>query len=81
MLSDYSVFSFNFVDENKKEALYWRDVGTLEAYYEANMDMVSVSPVFNLYDETGRSERISANILRQNSCSRNLPALGTHSTL
>jgi len=52
MLDDYRVFSFNFVDENKKEeALYWRDVGTLEAYYEANMDLVSVSPVFNLYDE------------------------------
>ena len=51
MLNDYDVFSFNFVDENKKEALYWRDVGTLEAYYEANMDLVSVSPVFNLYDE------------------------------
>jgi len=52
MLDDYRVFSFNFVDENKKEeALYWRDVGTLEAYYEANMDLVSVSPVFNLYDD------------------------------
>src|SRR5512135_2923299 len=50
MVGDYRVFSFNFVDENKKEALYWRDVGTLEAYYEANMDIVSVSPVFNLYD-------------------------------
>jgi glucose-1-phosphate adenylyltransferase len=50
MVDDYKVYSFNFVDENKKEALYWRDVGTLEAYYEANMDMVSVSPVFNLYD-------------------------------
>ncbi len=51
MLDDYRVFAFNFVDENKKEALYWRDVGTLEAYYEANMDLVSVSPVFNLYDD------------------------------
>jgi glucose-1-phosphate adenylyltransferase len=50
MMEDYRVYSFNFVDENKKEALYWRDVGTLEAYYEANMDVVSVSPVFNLYD-------------------------------
>ena len=50
MLGDYRVFAFNFVDENKKEALYWRDVGTLEAYYEANMDIVSVSPIFNLYD-------------------------------
>jgi glucose-1-phosphate adenylyltransferase len=50
MIDDYKVYSFNFVDENHKEALYWRDVGTLEAYYEANMDVASVSPVFNLYD-------------------------------
>ena len=39
-------------DENRKEALYWRDVGTLEAYYDANMDVASVSPVFNLYDKS-----------------------------
>ena len=51
LLNEYKVFSFNFIDENKKEALYWRDVGTLEAYYEASMDLVSVSPVFNLYDK------------------------------
>jgi glucose-1-phosphate adenylyltransferase len=51
MVDDYRVYSFNFVDENQKEALYWRDVGTLEAYYEANMDVASVSPIFNLYDE------------------------------
>ena len=51
MVDDYKVYSFNFIDENRKEALYWRDVGTLEAYYEANMDLVSVAPVFNLYDE------------------------------
>ncbi len=51
MMEDYKVYSYNFVDENKKEALYWRDVGTLEAYYEANMDLVSISPVFNLYDK------------------------------
>jgi len=51
MIEDYRVYAYDFVDENKKEALYWRDVGTLEAYYEANMDIVSVSPIFNLYDE------------------------------
>ncbi len=50
MVGDYRIYAFDFVDENKKQALYWRDVGTLEAYYEANMDIVSVSPVFNLYD-------------------------------
>jgi glucose-1-phosphate adenylyltransferase len=51
MVKDYRVYSFDFVDENQKEAQYWRDVGTLEAYYEANMDIVAVSPVFNLYDD------------------------------
>ena len=47
IISKHRVFAYNFVDENQKDALYWRDVGTLDAYYEANMDLVSVSPVFN----------------------------------
>ena len=50
MISKHRVFAYNFVDENSSESLYWRDVGTLDAYYEANMDLVSVSPIFNLYD-------------------------------
>lgn len=33
-----------------RDRAYWRDVGTLESYYEANMDLVSVDPVFNLYN-------------------------------
>ncbi len=51
IIGKHRVFAYNFLDENKKEALYWRDVGTIDAYYEANMDLVSVSPVFNLYDK------------------------------
>jgi glucose-1-phosphate adenylyltransferase len=51
ILDQYKIYAYNFIDENMKEAQYWRDVGTLEAYYEANMDLVSVSPVFNLYDK------------------------------
>ena len=50
LLGHYKMMAFNFVDENKQQALYWRDVGTLDAYYDANMDVASVSPVFNLYD-------------------------------
>ncbi|HEV2490684.1 MAG TPA: glucose-1-phosphate adenylyltransferase [Candidatus Acidoferrales bacterium] len=46
------VFAYDFRDENKNEAPYWRDVGTLDAYYEANMDLVAVSPIFNLYDKS-----------------------------
>lgn len=37
-------------DENKRQAKYWRDIGTIDAYYEANMDLVLPEPVFNLYD-------------------------------
>src|ERR1700756_4837636 len=51
LLNEYKVFSFNFIDENRKQVLYWRDVGTLGAYYDASMDLVSVSPVFNMYDK------------------------------
>lgn len=50
MLDSYKVYAYNFIDENKKKAQYWKDVGTIDAYYEANMDLVAVSPVFNLYD-------------------------------
>jgi glucose-1-phosphate adenylyltransferase len=44
------VLAYDFVDINAKAARYWRDVGTLDAYYEANMDLIAVSPEFNLYD-------------------------------
>lgn len=45
-----NIVAHNFIDMNKKESLYWRDVGSLDAYYESNMDLVQVSPQFNLYD-------------------------------
>ncbi len=51
ILDKYKIYAYNFVDENKQEALYWRDVGTLDAYYDANMDVASISPIFNLYDK------------------------------
>ena len=44
------VYAYRFYDENKKASKYWRDVGTLDAYYEANMDLCRVNPEFNLYD-------------------------------
>ncbi|MBP7779569.1 MAG: glucose-1-phosphate adenylyltransferase [Acidobacteria bacterium] len=44
------VHAYPFYDENKKAAKYWRDIGTLDAYYEANMDLCHVNPEFNLYD-------------------------------
>lgn len=50
MIGTHRVFAYMFRDENKKEAQYWRDVGTLDSYWEANMDLVDVDPIFNLYD-------------------------------
>ncbi|MCR4411381.1 MAG: glucose-1-phosphate adenylyltransferase [Thermoguttaceae bacterium] len=44
------VYAYPFRDENRKKDLYWRDVGTLDAYYEANLDLVSVDPELNMYD-------------------------------
>ena len=51
MMNRRHVTAYNFVDENRKEIVYWRDVGTLESYFEANMDLVAVTPEFNLYDQ------------------------------
>lgn len=47
---------YDFTDNEVPGALerdrnYWRDVGTIDAYFEANMDLVAVNPVFNLYNE------------------------------
>jgi glucose-1-phosphate adenylyltransferase len=52
LLGKKKMMAYSFVDENKKQALYWRDVGTLDAYYDANMDLCAVSPIFNLYDKS-----------------------------
>ncbi|MBC7924693.1 MAG: glucose-1-phosphate adenylyltransferase [Bryobacteraceae bacterium] len=50
-INRYRVIAYDFRDLNDKTARYWRDVGTLDAYYEANMDLVAVTPEFNMYDD------------------------------
>ncbi len=50
------VFVYDFArnvvpGQTEKERGYWRDVGSLDAYYQANMDLVAVEPVFSLYNE------------------------------
>lgn len=44
------VFAWPFTDQQTGAPAYWRDVGTLDAYYEANMDLVSIEPTLNIYD-------------------------------
>lgn len=51
MIKTEKLFVYNFKDENKKEAKYWMDVGAIDGYWEANMEIASVDPMFNLYDE------------------------------
>jgi glucose-1-phosphate adenylyltransferase len=50
LIAKVPIYAYRFYDENKKAAKYWRDIGTLDAYYEANMDLCRVNPEFNLYD-------------------------------
>lgn len=50
LIHDHRVMAYDFVDENKKLSAYWRDVGTIDSFFEANMDLVGVDPIFNLYD-------------------------------
>jgi glucose-1-phosphate adenylyltransferase len=50
LIDKVPVYAYRFYDENKKAAKYWRDIGTLDAYFDANMDLCQVNPEFNLYD-------------------------------
>ena len=45
------VFAYQF-DEEDNVSAYWRDIGTRDAYYQANMDLVGPKPKFNLYDKS-----------------------------
>jgi glucose-1-phosphate adenylyltransferase len=50
MIEKSEVYAFRFRDKNRKADSYWRDAGTVDAYFQANMDLIGVDPVFNLYD-------------------------------
>lgn len=50
--SKLKVIAYRFQDENKKNKPYWKDIGTIDSYYDASMDLISVSPEFNFYDDS-----------------------------
>ncbi len=50
MIGKDRIFAFDFRIGDQGESGYWRDVGTIDAYFEANMDLISVTPQLNLYD-------------------------------
>ncbi|BCN92683.1 glucose-1-phosphate adenylyltransferase [Thiomicrorhabdus immobilis] len=49
IIEDWKVQAYPFVDE-KDEPVYWRDVGTIESFWKANLDLCSIEPELNLYD-------------------------------
>ncbi len=51
IIDKYRVFAYPFRDPTTNQRAYWRDVGTLDAFWEANMELISVSPELNLYDQ------------------------------
>ena len=51
IIGKYRVYAYPFRDKESGEPIYWRDVGTLDAFWEANMELVNVTPELNLYDQ------------------------------
>ncbi len=51
IINSRRVFAFPFKDENRKADAYWRDVGTIDAYFQANLELTNVDPQLNLYDD------------------------------
>jgi glucose-1-phosphate adenylyltransferase len=51
IINKYRVFAYPFHEGSTNNAAYWRDVGTVDAYWEANLELIGVSPVLNLYDD------------------------------
>jgi glucose-1-phosphate adenylyltransferase len=50
IIDSYRVFAYPFRNPQTQKQAYWRDVGTLDAYWEANMELISVLPQLDLYD-------------------------------
>ena len=52
IIDRYRVMAYPFRDPLSQDQAYWRDVGTVDAYWEANMELIGVTPELNLYDQT-----------------------------
>jgi glucose-1-phosphate adenylyltransferase len=50
--NDYQVYAYPFVNRETNKQVYWRDVGTVDSYYDANIELIGITPELNLYDST-----------------------------
>jgi len=51
IIKDHPVYAFNFKENGEDGEVYWRDVGTIDSFWEANMELVAPVPALNLYDQ------------------------------
>ena len=51
IIGSHAVYAYPFLDPKTGQQPYWRDVGTLDSFWESNMELVSVDPELNLYDD------------------------------
>jgi glucose-1-phosphate adenylyltransferase len=51
-LNTHKVYAYPFTDQQTRVQHYWRDVGTVDAFYDANMELIYVNPELNIYDDT-----------------------------
>jgi glucose-1-phosphate adenylyltransferase len=52
VIGKYRVMAYSFRDVQTQKQSYWRDVGTVDAFWEANLELIGVTPELNLYDES-----------------------------
>jgi len=52
LIKNYKVVAFPYKDVQGNDPGYWRDVGTIDAFWEANLELIGVTPELNLYDES-----------------------------
>ncbi len=50
LIKHYNVFAYPFLDEETGKEAYWRDVGTIDSFWESNLELIGVLPELNLYD-------------------------------
>ncbi len=51
VVTKYRAFAYSFNNKEEQNQIYWRDVGTIDAFWKANQELIGVSPELNLYDE------------------------------
>ncbi|MES9942073.1 MAG: glucose-1-phosphate adenylyltransferase [Candidatus Thiodiazotropha sp. 6PLUC2] len=52
VIEKYRVFAYPFTDSSSGKQAYWRDVGTIDAFWTANLELIGVTPPLNLYDRS-----------------------------